>query len=154
MHPRARKAGWLCVNMRFCALMTRGALLGNTLLITTSPSVFASKFPKNLSLTYLIFSLMFATICYLYYYSNNLSSKFDENLPVRSQFDSDHRINLSTPTSCQSATFVRQLFAFVLCFLRQKSSKNHKCDESVSIGVIDQVRSTNDDPSALLQINR
>ena len=29
----ARKSGWLCVNMMFCALMTRGALLGNTLLL-------------------------------------------------------------------------------------------------------------------------
>ena len=27
----AQKLGCLCVNMRFCALMTRGALLGNTL---------------------------------------------------------------------------------------------------------------------------
>ena len=32
MRPRcAQKSGWLCVNMRCCALMTRGALLGNTL---------------------------------------------------------------------------------------------------------------------------
>ena len=29
--PKARKSGCLCVNMRFCALMPRGALLGNTL---------------------------------------------------------------------------------------------------------------------------
>ena len=33
MRPRARKSGCLCVNMRLCALMTRGALLGNTLAI-------------------------------------------------------------------------------------------------------------------------
>ena len=41
----------------------------------------------------------------------------------RSQFDSDHRVHFSTPTSCQSATFVRPLFAFVFCFLRQKMIK-------------------------------
>ena len=62
---------------------------------------------------------------HLYYYSSpvrkNLSSKFDENLPERSQFDSDHRVHFSAPTSCQSATFVRPLFAFVLCFLRQQN---------------------------------
>ena len=95
---------------------------------------------------------------YLYYYSRpvrkNLSSKFDVFLPGRSQFDSDHRVDFPTPTSCQSATFVRPFFAFVLCFLRQKIIKNHRCDDSVSIGVIDQLRSANDDPNALLQINR
>ena len=50
----------------------------------------------------------------------NLSSKFDENLAVRSQFDSDHRVNFYAPTCCLSATFVPPLFAFVRCFLRQK----------------------------------
>ena len=64
---------------------------------------------------------------HLYYYSSpvrkNLSSKFDRFLPVRSQLDTNHRINFSTPTSCQSATFVQQLFAFVLCFLQQKIIK-------------------------------
>ena len=48
----------------------------------------------------------------------------------------------------------RSLFAFVLCFYDKKSSKNHKCGESVSIGVIDEVLSANDDPNTLLQINR
>ena len=69
-----------------------------------------------------------AMYIFLYYYRSpvrkNLSSKFDEFLPVRSQFDSDHRIHFSTPTSCQSATFVRPLFAFVLCFLREKIINN------------------------------
>ena len=36
MRPKARKSGCLCVNMRFYALMTRGALLGNTLLKETN----------------------------------------------------------------------------------------------------------------------
>ena len=69
----------------------------------------------------------FAYTTNLYYYSSrvpkNLSSKFDEFLPARSQFDSDHRVHFSTPTSCQSATFVRPLFAFVLCFF---TTKNHE----------------------------
>ena len=47
-----------------------------------------------------------------------LSSKFDEFLAGRSQFDSDHRVDFYSPTWCLSATFVRLLFAFVLCFLR------------------------------------
>ena len=84
----------------------------------------------------------------------NLSSQFDRLLPARSQFDTNHRVNLSTPKSCQSATFVRPLFAFVLCFLRHKIIKKTKCDESVSIGVIDQVRIANCDPNSLLQIKR
>ena len=87
------------------------------------------------------------------FFFTNLSSKFDENLPGRSQFDSDHRVNFSTPTSCQSASFVRPLFTFVFCFYDKKSSKKKTCGESVSIGVTDQVRSANDDPNALLQIN-
>ena len=41
-----------------------------------------------------------------------LSSKFDKFLAARSQFDSDHGVDFSTPTSCQSSTFVRPLFAF------------------------------------------
>ena len=44
--------------------------------------------------------------------ANNLSAKLD----------SDHRVNFSTPTSCQSATFVGPLFAFVLCFFYDKKS--------------------------------
>ena len=84
----------------------------------------------------------------------NLSSKFDENLPACSQFYSDYRVNFSTPTSCQSATFGPLAFCGCPLLLRQKSSKNHKCCESVSIGVINQVLSANDDPNTLLQINR
>ena len=41
-----------------------------------------------------------------------LSSKFDEFLAGRSQFDRDHGVDFYAPTSCQSATFVRPLFAF------------------------------------------
>ena len=49
-----------------------------------------------------------------------LSSKVDEFLAVLSQFDSDHDVDFNAPTCCQSATFVRPLFACVLCFLRKK----------------------------------
>ena len=51
----------------------------------------------------------------------NLYSKCDRFLPARSQFDTNHRVNVSTPTYYQSAIFVRPLFAFVLWFLRQTS---------------------------------
>ena len=64
---------------------------------------------------------------HLYYYRRRvrkkLSSKFDEFLAARSQFDNDHRVDFYAPTCCLSATFVRPLFAFVLCFLRQKNQK-------------------------------
>ena len=58
-------------------------------------------------------------------------------LPIRQQSSRQ----FSTPTSCQSAIFVRPLFAFVLCFLRQKIKQSHICDESVLICVIDQLLS-------------
>ena len=45
-----------------------------------------------------------------------LSSKFEKCVAVRSQFDSDHGVDFSTPTCCQSTTFVRRLFA-VYCTL-------------------------------------
>ena len=41
-----------------------------------------------------------------------MSSKFDEFLAVQSQFDSDHGVDFSPLACCQSATFVRPLFAF------------------------------------------
>ena len=40
------------------------------------------------------------------------SSKCDEFLAVRSQFDSDHGVGFAAPTFGQSATFVRPLFVF------------------------------------------
>ena len=45
----------------------------------------------------------------------NESSRLDENLPERSQFYSDHRVNLSTYRYCQSATFGP--LAFCVCSL-------------------------------------
>ena len=39
---------------------------------------------------------------------------------MRSQFDSDHRVDFYPPRCCLSATFVPPLFAFVLYFVRQK----------------------------------
>ena len=53
------------------------------------------------------------------------SSKFDECLAVRSQFDSDHGVDFSTPTSCQSATFVRPLFAFYCTLSFRKKIRNN-----------------------------
>ena len=40
-----------------------------------------------------------------------LSSKCEEFLAGQSQFDCDHGVEFSAPTCCQSATFVRPLFA-------------------------------------------
>ena len=90
--------------------------------------------PETLNITYSLVEnpldakMTAMMVSYLYYYRRavltNLSATFDENLPGRSQFNSDHHVNFSTPTSCQSATFVRPPFAFVLCFLRHKIIKN------------------------------
>ena len=50
---------------------------------------------------------------YMYYnYIGELSSRFDEFLAARLQFNSDHGVDFSAPTFRQSATFVRPLFAF------------------------------------------
>ena len=51
----------------------------------------------------------------------------DVFLAERSQFDNDHGVDFSTPTSCQSATFVRPPLRFIvglLFFLRKKKKKN------------------------------
>ena len=95
----------------------------------------------------------------LYYYSSpvreNLSSTFDKFLPGCSQFESDHRADFSTPSSCQSATFVLPFFCVCPLFFMAKNHKQrHRCDERVSLCVIDQLCNANDDPNALLQINR
>ena len=46
---------------------------------------------------------------YLY---GELSSKFEEFLAMRSQFDSDNGVDFPAPTCCLSAIFVRPLFVF------------------------------------------
>ena len=56
----------------------------------------------------------------------NLSSKFDGFLAARSYLDTNHDVNFSRRTSRKSATFMRPLFAFVLCFLRQQIIKKKK----------------------------
>ena len=73
---------------------------------------------------------------HLYYYRSavhkNLSSKCERFLAVRTKFDTVHGVEFYAPTFGLSATFVRPLFAFVLCFLRQKIINNfafrHRCD--------------------------
>ena len=52
----------------------------------------------------------------------NESSRLDENLPARSQFYSDYRVNFSTYRYYQSATFGP--LAFCVCFYDIKSKKN------------------------------
>ena len=55
-----------------------------------------------------------------------LSSKFEEFLAVLSQFDRDHDVDLSTPTRCLSAIFVRPLFVFY-CPLFFTKNNNKYC---------------------------
>ena len=54
----------------------------------------------------------------------NESSRLDENLPARSQFYSDHRVNLSTYRYCQSATFGP--LAFLRLFFEFLTTLNQK----------------------------
>ena len=51
-------------------------------------------------------------IAIIYTTIGELSSTCEEFLTGRSQYDSDHGVNFSAPTCCQSATFVQPLFAF------------------------------------------
>ena len=54
---------------------------------------------------------------YIYTTIGGLSSKFEEFLAGRSQFDSDHGVDFSAPTCCLSAIFVRPLFVFYCTLL-------------------------------------
>ena len=68
---------------------------------------------------------------YLYEPFANESSRLDENLLMRSQFYSDHRVNLSTYRYCQSATFGPLAFLrlfFVFYDIKSKRISNrHSC---------------------------
>ena len=65
--------------------------------------------PKN---TWIFLGLSKRVYLYIDTTIGGLSSKFEEFLAARSQFDSDHGIVFSTPTCCLSAIFVRPLFVF------------------------------------------
>ena len=65
----------------------------------------------------------FLNLNFIYTTIGALSSKFDEFLAARSQFDSDNGVDFSTPTCCQSATFVRPLFAFYCTFITKQNDK-------------------------------
>ena len=63
----------------------------------------------------------------IYATKGELSSSCEEFLVGWSQFDSDHGVDFSAPTCCQSATFVRPLLRFIVrCFLRKNNNPaNH-----------------------------
>ena len=67
--------------------------------------------------------------------------KLDQFLHVRSHFDTKRPVNFFHIATFQSATFGRPLFRLSFVFYDKKSLKNRKCSESVSIGVIVEVRS-------------
>ena len=59
-----------------------------------------------------------------YNIGRELSSKFDDFLAGRSQFDSVRGVDFYAPKSCQSATLVRPLFAFYCpVFFTNKNNK-------------------------------
>ena len=72
------------------------------------------------------------------------SSQLDENLPARSQFYSDHRVNFSTYRSCQSATFGPLTFCVYPLLLRPKIIEKQQCGKNASNGVNYEVLSAND----------
>ena len=94
---------------------------------------------------------------YLYYYYRSRmqmhlrtsvftlpSSRLDENLPLRSQFYSDHRVNFSTYRSCQSATLGPLTFCVYPLLLRPKIiGKRQQCGENATNGVNYEVLSAN-----------
>ena len=84
--------------------------------IITESDVVSQTCSGRLCLIYTTLAALYAKIC----------PKFDENLPVRSQFYSDHRVNFSTPTSRQSATFGPLAFCVCPLFLRQKIIKKQQ----------------------------
>ena len=55
----------------------------------------------------------------------NLSSTFDRFFALRSQLDTKHRVDFYAPTYCQSATFVRPLFAFEIFFFTTNNQKKY-----------------------------
>ena len=70
------------------------------------------------------------------------SSRLDQNFLVRSQFYSDHRVHFIDLAN--SLPLDRWLFAFILCFYDQKSSKKQQCCENATNSVNYEVISTND----------
>ena len=60
---------------------------------------------------------------HIYTTIGGLSSKFDEFLAVRSQFDSDHGVDFSTPTSCQS---LPTLFSFYCTLFFNYAAFRHR----------------------------
>ena len=62
---------------------------------------------------------------FIYTTIGELSSKIDKFLAIRSQFDSDHGVDFSASTCCQSSTFVRPLFAFYCPLFFTKKTKTN-----------------------------
>ena len=86
-------------------------------------------------------------------YPQNLAIFFSTRaLPIRQRSSRTFflRLHLANPRPLCDR-FLRLSFVFLTT---NNHRKKHRCDESVSIGVIDQLRSANDDPNALLHINR
>ena len=93
-------------------------------LIVSSESISCHEFASQFGLEFSIrektpnISLIQSRPHVVYFVCKWVSSRLDENLPLRSQFYSDHReiflcIDIASPQHLD-----RSLFAFVLCFLR------------------------------------
>ena len=63
----------------------------------------------------------------------NESSRLDENLLVRSQYYSDHRVNCSTYRYCQSATFGPLAFCVCSLFFMILNQKEFRIATSVAM---------------------
>ena len=61
------------------------------------------------------------------------STRLDENLPGRSQFCSDHRVNFSTYRYCQSSTFGPLAFCVCSLFFMILNQKEFRIATSVAI---------------------
>ena len=102
------------------------------------------------------FGPLFAFHCPLFFTKNNnlecrdvlktvtvtcVCAKFDQFLPVRSHFDTKRPVNFFHIATFQSLPLGHRFLRLSFVFYDKKSLKNRKCSESVSIGVIDEVRS-------------
>ena len=87
-----------------------------------------SGFFYNISILITTKGVLSSKICPHKSVATNLSSKFDEFLSGRSQFDTDHRVDFYAHTCCQSAIF-GPLFAFY-CPLFFTKKTNLQCRNS------------------------
>ena len=94
---------------------------------------------------------------HIYTTKGELYSSCGEFLADWSQFDSDHGVDFSAPICCQSATFVRPLFAFYgPLFFTKKKNNNNPANHNAALHFMPRMNAVFalDGATDLRQINR